>query len=348
MNSKFLISLLLTSSLSLFSSSCSKFEDMSDNATKASENSGKAAKAASESRGEIAYSRLIGRAGGASSSRREAFESLLELTEYEAMRVEASKYLKGFEYQLWTAQKYDTEAYKEKMKVDALKEFFGSTTEIFNTNISKVTLNPYAFKAKVQQKNLRVYALATQLDSVNRVQEIVNNSNGSVENSMYEILKSALKSVSKVDKGIISRDELKNHEKVVQYYYEDAVALMQARHNMFLVTTLTKVSNIKKSKMTALKMLYLGGKFQSNYMNLNMGQQKTVNEKMLMKAVATRDFLESIGIEVKTHNKTAKILKNMQMQNNEDKRLSDAGTYEAQVKSDNLDTHIKLLSKLKL
>lgn len=339
---------LLLLSLGATLPSCSKLDKMDKNATAAAENSGKAAKAASESREEIAYSRLMGRSGAASASRREAFEAILSLTEYEAIQIEASKYMKAFEYQLWTAQKYDTAAYRENMKVDSLKELFGSTSEVFNKNISKVKLDPFALNSKKQQRSLRIYALGAQLDGVHRVQEVVNGADENKDSTMYSVLTKAVKRISDVNKGILKQENLLDHEKVVQYYYEDAIALLEARYNIFLVTTLTKISDLKKSKVEALKLMLIKRSFESKFMSLNIGQQNVVNEKFLEKSIDTKNFLESIGIEVKTHKKIAKIYKKMKLEEAQNISISNVGTYEAQVKNDNLGTHQKHLEDLKL
>lgn len=340
------LGVLLLLSISVASTSCK----MMENAETAAKNSGNAAKAAGDSREEIANSRLLGRSGGSSASRREAFNALKELNTFEAMRIEASKYMKAFEFQLWTGQRYDDQAKKNQFIYNSVVELFGSITELTGKKVSVAKLSP--FKLTGSTKSLRVYALATQLDQLHDYQVHATEQGINSESmSMYDILKKGLLSAVEAEKGLLDLDSMDKYEKAIHNYKADIIALFKARHDMYLTASLAMISDIKKNALTGLWISSIGN-FQSKYMSLNIREQKTVNEKMLEKALETKEFLSSIGVEFTENDKTSKKLKKifsrMKMDEVEEISALDVGTYEMQVKNDNLSIHNNLLKDLEL
>ena len=306
--SRFLPCLLLCLSMNYIG--CSKLKDMQENAKAASDNSGDAAEAASESREEIAYGRIMGRSGESSKARRDALSSLMDMKSFEMKATEASKYLKSFEFQLWTGQRYDTSKYLNALKKDALEEFFRSLVEINGDNdVATTDFNP----VKKKDLQLNVLAISVALHSVHTVQEhITTDHKKTLENaeSMYSLIKRSLLSAQKVQRGTMDFEDLKSYERVVFKYKKEALKILQGRIDMLIMMALCKISPIKDSMYQGFKLVYLGRPFNSRYINLELGLQATIN-KYIEKAKATSDFLRSIGNAGKVSKSVETILTKM-------------------------------------
>jgi CRISPR/Cas system CSM-associated protein Csm2 small subunit len=344
-------STLMLLSLAFTFASC----EMMDNAKTAAENSGKAAKnsgiaakAAGDSREEIANSRLMARSGAASASRREALEGIIAMDSMSMKITEASKYVKAFEFQLWTGQRYDTQAYKERMYEDAMSELFRSVEELYGKQIAGAELSPFKALNGAKNKNMNVYALAVSMHGVHQVQTVAttNNSNSS-EESIYDIIKNSLKSIKDIETGVKEFSTLKEHEVVVYNYKEEALALIQARYNMLLTMNLAKVSELKKSAVSGLSLLYFRKTFESKITNLNLGEQKEAN-KYLDAAVKVKTFMSEIGEVMITNDKVAKLYSKMRIANEDSTMIYDVTTMEQRERNANLEEHKSLLDKLGL
>jgi hypothetical protein len=322
--------------------------EMMDNAKSASVNSGKAAKAASDSREEIANSRLMARSGAASASRREALEGIMAMDTISMKITEASKYVKAFEFQLWTGQRYDTQSLKERMYEDAMSELFRSVEELYGKPISGAELSPFKALSGAKSKNMNVYALAVSMHGIHHVQEVnTTNKAYSGEVSIYSIIKDSLKSIKNIENGSKAFSTLKEHEVVVYNYKEEALALIQARYNMLLTMNLAKVSELKKSTVSGLSLLYFKKTFESKIKNLNLGEQKEAN-KYLDAAVKVKRFLSDIGEMVITNDKVAKLYSKMRISNDDTTILYDVTTMEQRQRNSNINEHKNLLVELGL
>ena len=284
--------------------SCSKIEEMGKNAKDASDNSGKAATAASESRLEIAHSRMMQRSGGSSTSRREALASLKEMESFEMKVTEASKFVKAFEYQLWTGQMYDTEEYLLQLYDDAMKEFFRSLIEVNDAkSILETDTNPFrAFNESKKDRDLNVFAIAVSMHGIHNVQKYVivpREVARKTEVSIYDLIKNALVKIEKVDAGLLNNADLADYEHEVFANKEIALKLINIRANMLLTMNLVKVSDLKKSKVDALLlgMKKIKNNFTSKFPKLNLGEQDQAN-KYLDAANKVKVFMTSIGKDV--------------------------------------------------
>lgn len=294
--------LALFVSLMMGASSCSMTENAekaSENSGRAADNSGRAADEASASREEIANGRIAQRTSNSSSSRRDAFNSMLEMKSFEMKLTEASKYVKAFEYQYWSGQRYDTAEYLDRLYHDAMKEFFRSVTEAYgDASIIGEDISALSLNESQKDKNLNVLALAVAMHGLSNMQELVTIPKIGQEDkavSMYELMKRALIKADKVEKGEMEYSELKEHESTVFYYRDTVIALMNARINMFLTMSLTKISNIKESKIEAMK-LFTVNSFDSKFNGLNLGEQKQVNQ-FVETAGKVVTFMNELGIK---------------------------------------------------
>lgn len=338
------VSLLMVISLAFTLTSC----DMADNAEKASENSGKAAKAAGDSREEIANSRLMSRSAGASASRRKALDGVMKMSSISMKVTEASKYVKAFEFQLWTGQRYDTKALRDRMYEDAMSELFRSIEELYGKPIAGESLSPFKAKRKAKNRNMNVYALAVSMHGVHHLQDIsTTNKNYSGKDSIYSIIKSSLKSIAKVESGEQTFAALKDHEVVVYNYKQEALALIQARYNMLLTMNIAKVSELKKSTLSGLKLIYTKRSFKSKITTLNLGEQAEAN-KYLNTALKVKTFMNEINEAMIINSKLAKLYSKMRINESEDDESILTKSSEKQQSYKNISEHKRLLEKLEL
>lgn len=286
--------------------SCSKLDEMGENAEAAKDNSGKAAEAAGQSREEIANSRMMQRSGGSSTSRREALKAIQDMKSFEMKVTEASKFVKAFEYQLWTGQKYDTEEYLLALYDDAMREFFRGVIEVNGGEpITKTELNPFRSgltgkSQKLKDRDMNVYALAVAMHGIHNVQRHVTVPREvklKTEISIYDLIKKALTKIEKVEKGDMDFSKLEEYEYTVYNYKNEALKLINARANMFLVMNLAKVSSLKDNKIDALLLGLSKVKnyFNSKFPELNLGEKKRAND-YVDAAKKVKVFQESIGL----------------------------------------------------
>jgi hypothetical protein len=337
--------LLLTLSLANFTS-CSKIQEMGDNAKVASDNSGKAATAAGESREEIAAGRLMTRSGSTSQSRRESFLSMLEMDTLAMKITEASKYVKGFEFQLWTGQKYDTKDYLDVLYEDALQEFFRSLYEANgDKSLAKSDFSPFKLIGKgSKERTANIYALALAMHGEHNVQKYVivpNKEELDDTTSIYTLIRDTLVKIRLVEQGKRSFAELKPFELAVYDYREDAIALMQARYNALLTLAVARLSPLKDGKVEALNTLYLKRSFNSRFLQLNLGQQYQTNV-YLDAAVKVKRLLKEVGVEAEIIKPLDKLYKKMILPTGHDDQIATSQS----ISKEEFNNHLMHLSKL--
>ncbi len=314
MNIKVLLKSILILSFSFTFTSCGSVKDMKKNAEEASKNSGDAAKAAQESREEIANSRMMSRIAAASKSRREALNAMMSAKTFEKKAVESAKYFKSFEFQVWTGQKYDTQEYLEALYSSSIKEFFRDLVEAYDGKMLSVK-TPSPFKLLDRTRHLNALAMASTLHSTSEVQDLVTVKRlEGVESStsMYDLIKSGLIKHVAVKNGSMNIRDLKDYEHDVSVYAKEAIALLQARANMMLTLTLVKVSPVgeKKSKAITLQ-LPTSKKFNSGFSSLSPARQDKVLNGYLKAALGVKTFLNSIGVELEIRKDILKIYSKM-------------------------------------
>ncbi len=283
--------------------SCSKLKDVSDNAKKATENSGRAADAAQASREEIANGRLMSRSGSASTSRREALKALKEWDSFEMKVTEGSKFVKALEFQTWTGQKYDDPEYLESLRVDGLREFFRATYELNNEReITIDQLSPIQIWGKQKKRTSNVLALAIAMHGIHNYQEHVSSEKSKELDtaiSLYELLKRSLREVRKVEIGDLGYDDLKPHQQIVYEYKNVAIAIIQARMNMFLTMNLAKTTDLLTKSVTVgiekiLNVNFKRSKLKFHFLDQHLGEQNKAN-KYVDGARKVKFFLDEIG-----------------------------------------------------
>lgn len=288
--------------------SCSKLDDTAKNAEKATINSGRAAdsstraaKAAEESREEIANARLMQRSGSASESRKEYLDEMMQMETLPMKVTNASKYVKAFEFQLWTGQKYDNKRYLDLLYEDAMEEFFRSLYELNgDKSLAKSNLSAFKLMGKGKEQSLDIYALSLAMHGIHNVQDSIVNDKKilSKTTSIYDLIKNGLRAAQDVENGKLALGELKEYEKTVYDYRADALALVQVRYNAMLTLAVARLSNIKDSKMKALSNIYLGlpRSYKSRFQDLSLGQQHQTNV-YLDAAIKVKRFMQEIDMK---------------------------------------------------
>ncbi len=293
----------ITLNILLFSfiCSCGKIKEMNKNAEAAKDNSGLAAHAAQESREEIANSRMISRASGASDSRRKALNSISKMTSFSAKVVEANKFVQGFEFQYWTGQRYDTLKYLHTLYTDAMREFFASLAELNNDHpITNSNLNVLSFWPNTREKNKNIAALAVAMHKASNVQTLVTvprEDSQSKPLSIYELIKQALKNIKLVEMGTVHYSDLLEHEQIVYNYKNEALAMIQIRLNMYLTMALFESTNVQHLMKENPFFKINSDTYYSNFEELNLGKQSRINT-YLSASLEVKMFLDELGEEV--------------------------------------------------
>lgn len=296
------ISTILATGLTLMSlASCSKLDDTAKNAKMATANSGRAADAAGASREEIANSRMMQRSGNTSASRRESLDAIMKMKTLPMKITNASKYVKAFEFQLWTGQKYDTQEYLDQLHEDAMEEFFRSLYELNgDKSIANSKLSPFKLLGKGKARSNNIYAISLAMHGVHNVQEKVTQDKRKQladTTSVYGLIQEGLRKAELVEAGKLNMSDLKEYEQTVYDYREDARALIQVRYNAMLTLAIARLSNIKDSKIKGLANIYLGlpKAFKSRFSELNIGQQYQTNV-YLDAAIKVKKYMEEINM----------------------------------------------------
>ena len=314
MNTKLRLASILLLATTIIS--CSKIQGMSDNAEEASENSGKAAEAASESREEIAYSRLMARAGATSTARRDALSAMEDMETFHTKATEASKYVKAFEFQLWTGQRYDSSKYLLALYEDAMREFFRSLYEV-NDDISITQTKNSIFNMN-NKHELNVAAIAIAMHGENNVQKYVTvetkSAKGETE-SIYSVIKKALIEIHKVENGVKDFSELEEYQKIVFNYKDEAMELIQTRLNTFLSLAIVKLSPIKDSFWSGVTTKVFGKNYKSRFAKMNLGEKYQVNQYFYA-AEKVKIFLDQIGVPLKINDDVNSVFENMLISDN--------------------------------
>tara|TARA_B100001971_G_scaffold37960_1_gene32984 strand:- start:28797 stop:29918 length:1122 start_codon:yes stop_codon:yes gene_type:complete len=322
---KNLFTLMMT--LAFTFTSCSKLDGMSENATKASENSGRAADAATDSVGILKRSVIVTRPGAAKEARARAMERLKEAVSIEGKVVEAATYFKAFEYQLWLGNHFDTDEYLQTLYEDAMNEIYRNMKEL-NKDKKISQTNPTAFRINPWRKkrDANLLALSLGLHKVHGLQITVRPielelEDGSVfsfedENmgvSALDLIKEALVRIKKYEEGQIAYGELKPYEVVVYENIEEFVTLINVRYNMILTLALAELTNVEESTIEGFSSIILPTSWRSldsDYMEINDAKKRKAN-KYITEAAKLRDFMLANGYMNETYAPIEKTFKRM-------------------------------------
>jgi len=338
MTKTFLAQLLICS---VILSSCSKLDDMGKNASKASENSGKAATAASESRDEIAHGRIITRAGGAKDARGKAFDRMRSRYTLQGKVVEAATYMKAFEYQLWTGQRYDEDTYLVSLLEDAVNELYRNISEL-NEGKSIDDTNPTSFRvsAKNKDRDMNIVAMSLALHKVHGLQITVEpieleegfsllSGDDNQGLSTLEFIKNTLVKINQYED--LRAQNILIDTKSYFTSYEFAIyskkslfeALLNTRVNALLTLAVAELSNIDESKIEALSALFMPDFMDSvnnEFLTLN-DAQKLDAIKYLNEAYKLKSFLDNNKLDGSIYKDIQKIFRKMRHPKNNEETL---------------------------
>ncbi len=295
--------------LSLSMGACGAISDMKKNAKSASKNSDRAADAAEASREEIANSRLLSRSASASKSRRDALAALIAAQSFELKVTEAAKFLKAFEYQLVTWQRYDTPEYYQELLTEGFNEFFRSLKEVNNdTLISSDVPSPISVSSDNRQTALSVYAIAAALHEshIYSKASTAGKSPGNNPQSILNLIFKTLKKINSFEDGNIEYSSFKSYEKVIYQNKDEALALLNYRLDMLLLIVLRK-STTSLNQSVGNKIRIAKGKISKKLSKLpTLFTSLNYAQKAYILAVFKRinevtSFQEANGIDINIH-----------------------------------------------
>lgn len=324
MTKKLLSNLML---IAMLFTSCSKLDDMGKNATKASDNSGKAADAATNSVGILKRSVIVTRPGAAKEARAKALERMQAAVSVEGKVVEAATYFKAFEYQLWLGQHFDSDDYLETLYEDAMNETYRIMKELNkDKKISKTNPTAFRISGKKKKRDANLLAFSLGIHKVHGLQitvkpielELEDGTIRSFEDdtdgvSHLDLIKEALIRIKQYENGLIGYNELKLYEVVVYENIEEFVTLLNVRYNMILTLALSELTNIEESTMEGFASIILPASWRSldsDYMEINDAKKRKAN-KYIEEASKIRNFMLAHGYECSTYKPIEKTFKRM-------------------------------------
>ena len=348
--------------IALTFTSCSKLEDMSKNATEASENSGRAADAATESREEIANGRIISRAGGAKAARGYAFDRMITRYTLEGKVVEAAAYMKAFEYQLWTGQRYDKDEYLQELVLDAVNEIYRNINEL-NAGQDLNETGPTVFRISEGKKDrdMNIIAMALAMHKVHGLQITVEPikltedfslafNDDSMGISVLDYVKSTLIKIKHYEE-LKSKNEfidintmLSEPERVIYSKLDVYEGLITTRYNALLSLAIVELSNLEDNKINAFAALFAPSfmdSVESEFIQLNDAQKLDAN-KYLEEAFKLKTFMVSNGYNVEMYDDIYKIFRKMNHPKADDESLIEMNVVDRYY----VEEHYRLLNNI--
>lgn len=226
----------------------------------------------------------------------------------------ACNYFKNFEYQSSTDSELQIDEHsRNSLYLLAVDEFMARAGDLYD-QIRPKKMNPLD-QNKSRNNDIAFYALAACLHVNHHFQnEIITGSSPLQTNSMYGIMKTALK------KELVTND-LENHEQFIVngINKEITLELIKARVDVMSVLALKNLTDERnmtigqKSKAAIFKIT--GGRLGSiDYPEVYENSNKSTREftsSYLMEALRAKQFLSELGVEKKLHKKLKSALKNI-------------------------------------
>jgi hypothetical protein len=260
------------------------------------------------------------RKGSTADMRIKFLRELNDGSDYKTKLSQASKYFFGYEFQGWHYIS-DKLSEREILMDQALDEFFRETPEKISAN-RKVKLFPIVGSNEA----LNAAAIGTTMHQIDPLQtemvrdaQVDSNLSSETKNlihevSIYSSIESALKRIQQHENGEIAFGDLTTSERIVYHWKEDAIYILQMRHNGILLMVMANLNGLAdESTMIGKLALIFHDKhmsWKSNYSKLNLGQL-TDYKDYLEGARDTQDLLLSLGKNVEVDSDLAKIIGNM-------------------------------------
>ncbi len=232
----------------------------------------------------------------------------------------AAAYYSGLEYQLFAPITNDSYKYLSLLFHTAVREFFGKLQGF----ISMVD-DPSDISVKTRDSSEQVLlALSHSMHEIHDFYRLNAMKNSIYPISLYDIIKNGLFKTYKLNNNIIEFIDLKDHEKVIANYEQDAIMLIQHRINVYIAIMLNSISPLGEKGQGAIERFFTKISmttlsWKTKFTSLNQVQQHVVNTN-LRKAIEAKYFLKSIGIVAKIEPTFKRILKKMKFV--DDKKLN--------------------------
>lgn len=233
-------------SVLVVSAGCGKLKEMKDNTVQANKNS---TRILSLNEAMLPVSRQ----GGASGTRRDTFEKVVEAEDMGSKISWAAHYFNALEFQTWMGTQLDTRT-RDELIGEGVREVFqliggiAPATRDMNRSISP---------GSGGNERQTLMAMAATMHQVNGNQRALTDT----DTSMYDIIKEALAIKQEIEAGMMDEVDprIKPYHRDVLSNYNLAVYMLQLRYNFLVSLSLNKIADI--SKFTTL------GKFRRAYLS---------------------------------------------------------------------------------
>lgn len=243
----------------------------------------------------------------AQETRVRSLRGLIEAQSFEEKLTHAVPYYHGFEFQLWTGGKTDTDNlhFRKELMAVGVDEFFRAVQTLMGS-LEARELSP----SSTDNDALSAFSLAVTLHETHVSQNTLMNSKYQNRNFLG-MIKEALKLEKKIEAAELSTGELTQWQKNIlfQPWRETAIDLLYMRHQMLVAMALSRISDVQERGMIGRAIMMVRD-WDSEFLKLNLVTQADVNT-YLEESLSTKKFLEDLGLEVELDSKINRILGKM-------------------------------------
>lgn len=220
------------------------------------------------------------------------FKALNEMESAKSLEqkmIAAAYYLASFEFQVWKNKDLDTEELRQQMYALSVKRLFADIKEYVSELTDSESLPPKISDVSVADNNLKnLYAIAAMLHEVNPNQEVMHRVNDVQVVTMLDLISEGLHSAKSTNVTKVPQ-----YQKIVAQNEELAVLLLQLRYNIFMLKSLSSVSNIQDG-LIAIQAMYRKP-WQPDFSKLSNAAKLELAVKVTHLALDSRQRLMSTG-----------------------------------------------------
>ncbi len=250
------------------------------------------------------------RQGDSMKARRDSLTALVSAQDSARKVSEAGKYFMSFEYQIWSGIGEDTPVRRIEAAESAMKEFMKDVQEFLLPGQTEV--DPFATRdSETGNRQMNFNSLAAALHMVNPKQTAMRQRQpGVAEMTMYSMLREALASKGKMDRGEVRVTELPGYVREALNYPRVLEMLLQARYNYLGAMAVSRVSKLREGTLPYLRMRFLS--WDLDVSKLNVVEMREV-ARYFRAATTAHDVMKEAGVSPKLNHALGRVLGNMRI-----------------------------------
>lgn len=250
------------------------------------------------------------RQGDSLKARRDSLNAMVSARDSARKVSEAGKYFMSFEYQIWSAIGEDTPVRRVEAAESAMKEFMKDVQEFLLPGQTEV--DPFATRdSETGNRQMNFNSLAAALHMVNPKQTVMRERQpGVAEMTMYSMLREAVASKAKMDRGEIRATDLPGYVREALNYPRVLELLLQARYNYVGAMAVARVSKLREGTLPYLRMRFMS--WDLDLSKLNVVEMREV-ARYFRAATTAHDVMKEAGLTPKLNHALGRVLGNMRV-----------------------------------